>query len=66
MSFVDDLAMIEGTDDSYKNPETLEEAWEHRNELERELWTEALRKEFNVMTRRKVWREIHRRLTQTM
>ena len=31
MAFIDDLAMVGGTDESYDNPDTFDEAWEHPN-----------------------------------
>ena len=56
--FVDDLAiLVRWTDDSYDNPETFKEVWEHPNRTEKEFWREALRREFNDMIKRKVWRE---------
>ena len=35
----------------------FEEAWEHPNISERKYWREAIRKEFNDMIKRQVWRE---------
>ena len=35
MAFIDDLAMVGGTDESYDNPDTFDEAWEHPNISER-------------------------------
>ena len=32
MAFIDDLAMVEGTDESYDNPDTFDEAWEQLND----------------------------------
>ena len=57
MAFIDDLAMVGGTDESYDNPDTFDEAWEHPNISERKYWREAIRKEFNDMIKRQVWRE---------
>ena len=57
MAFIDDLAMVGGTDESYGNPDTFDEAWEHPNITERKNWRDAIRKEFNNMIKRKVWRE---------
>ena len=57
MTFVDDLAMVGGTYKSYDNPDTCNEAWEHPNTKEREYWRDAVRKEFNDMIQRKVWRD---------
>ena len=54
MTFIDDLAMVGGTDESYDNPGTFNEAWEHPNISERKHWREAIRKEFNDMIKRQV------------
>ena len=59
MTFIDDLAMVGGTDESYDNPDKFDEAWEHPNISERGYWREAIRKEFNDMIKRKVWRETY-------
>ena len=57
MAFADEVAFVGGTDESYDNPEQFQEAWNHPKTEEREYWREAIRKEFNDMIKRKVWRE---------
>ena len=51
--------VVGGTGESYDNADTFDEAWEHPNKSEREYWREAIKKEFNDMIKRKVWREIY-------
>ena len=38
MTFIDDLAMVGGANESYDNPDTFDEVWEHPNKIEREYW----------------------------
>ena len=40
------LALIGGTDNSVNVPQTFQEAWNHPDPIERELWCKAIRKEF--------------------
>ncbi len=57
MAIADDVAMMGGgIDDSYKNPDTFQEAWNLHDETDKEQWRIAIRKEFNNMMERKVWR----------
>ena len=48
MTLIDDLAMVGGTDESYDNPDTFDEAWEHPNISERGYWREAIRKDLMI------------------
>ena len=48
MTFIDDLAMVGGTDESYDNPDTFNEAWGHPNIPERKYWREAIREDFII------------------
>ena len=59
MAFADDeCAMVGGgTDDSYDNPDTFDEAWNHPDASDKENWRTAIKKEFNNMIKRKVWRQ---------
>ena len=57
MVFTDEVAFVGGTDESYDNPEQFDEAWNHPKTEEREYWREAIRKGFNDMIKRKVWRQ---------
>ena len=59
MAFEEDVAMVEGTDESYDNPNIFQEAWNHPDEEEKEHWRTAIKKEFNDMTKREVWRKIN-------
>ena len=56
MAYVDDMTMVGGTDETYVNPENFQEAWNHPDEEERQHWREAIRKEFNHMIKREVWK----------
>ncbi len=60
MVFVDDeCAMVGGgTDDSYDNPDTFDEAWNHPDAADKEHWRTAIKKEFNNEIKRKLWRHI--------
>ena len=60
MAFADDVAMVGGTDESYDNPDNFQEAWHHPNEENKEQWRLAIRKEFNDMIKRQVWRHTKR------
>ena len=51
------MALVGGTDDSKNIPNTFDEAWNHEDLTERELWREAIRKELSDMIKRKVWRQ---------
>ena len=54
-----ELAFVGGSDDTYDNPKTFQEAWNHPDLEERKKWREAIRKEFNDMIyKRKVWRHV--------
>ena len=57
MAFEDDVAIVGGTDESYDNPDIFQEAWNHLDEEEKEHWRTAIKKEFNDMTKREVWRK---------
>lgn len=59
MAFADDeCAMVGGgIDDSYDNPDTFEEAWNHPHATDIEHWRTAIKKEFNNMIKRNVWRQ---------
>ena len=49
--------MVGGTNESYDNPDIFQEAWNHPDEEEKEHWRTAIKKEFNDMTKREVWRK---------
>ena len=57
MAFEEDVAMVGGTNESYDNPDMFQEAWNHPNEEEKGHWRTAIRKEFNDMTKKEVWRK---------
>ena len=57
MAFEEDVAMVGGTNESYDNPDIFQEAWNHPDEEEKEHWRPAIKKEFNGMTKREVWRK---------
>ena len=44
----------------YEEPKSFNEAWNHPDEVQREKWREAIRKEFQDMKRRGVWKVIPR------
>ncbi len=52
MAYVDDMAMVGGTVETYDNPENFQEAWNHPNKEEKKHWREAIRKDFNDMIKR--------------
>ena len=57
-----EVILVGGTDDTYENPSTFQEAWNHLDEEERKKWREAIRKEFRDMIyHRKVWRNIKKK-----
>ena len=43
-----------------ERPNTFREAWDHPNMEKRNKWRDAIKKEFNDMTKRGVWRKISR------
>ena len=51
MVFVDDeCAMVGGgIDDSYDNPDTFDEAWNHPEAEDKKHWRTAIKNEFNNM-----------------
>ena len=58
MAFADDMAMVEGTDESYESPNSFEEAWDRPGEEDRENGRTTIRTEFNDMIDRQVvWRQ---------
>ncbi len=57
VTFADDLVMVGGTDESYDNPDQFQEVWNHPDGKEREYWRSAIKKEFNDMIKRRVWRQ---------
>ena len=57
MAFEEDVAMVRGANESYHNPDIFQEAWNHPNEEEREHWRTDIKKEFNDMIKREVWRK---------
>ena len=59
MAFEEDVAMVGGTDESYDNPDIFQEVWNHPDEEEKEHWRTAIKKEFNDMTKREVWRKVN-------
>src|SRR6056300_736434 len=44
-----------------ETPKSFRSAWDNEDPKERELWREAIRKEFKDMNTRKVWRKIKKR-----
>ena len=40
-----------------QNPDIFQEAWNHPNEEKREHWRTAIKKEFNNVTKREIWRK---------
>ena len=57
MAFVDYLAMVGGTAESYDYPDQFQDAWNLPDEKEREYWRSAIKKEFNDMIKWRVWRQ---------
>jgi len=54
-----EFILVGGSDDTYKNPHTLQGASNHPDEHERKMWREAIRKEFRDMIyNQKVWRHV--------
>ena len=51
------MALVGGTDTSKQVTIRFQEAWNHEDEEERNLWREAIRKEFRDMIKRKVWED---------
>ena len=51
------MALVGGTDTSKQIPSKFQEAWNHQDHVERDLWRDAIRKEFSDMITRKVWRD---------
>ena len=49
------MDLVGGTDTSKQVPNQFQETWNHEDEEERNLWREAIRKEFRDMIKRKVW-----------
>ena len=50
------MALVGGTDTSKNVPLNFREAWDHADITERNLWRDAIKKEFKDMIDRKVWR----------
>jgi len=54
-----EFILVGGTDDTYENPRTFQEAWNHPDEYKRKMWREAIWKEFrDMINNRKVWRHV--------
>ena len=53
-----ELAMVGGTDESYVNPPTFNDAWNHPKDYDREKWREGIRKEFKDMIEKGVWKKM--------
>ena len=51
------VAVPEKVNEDYIEPKTFQEAWHHKDAIQREKWREAIRKEFRDMTKRGVWRK---------
>ena len=51
-----EAALLGATDSGYAEPKTFREAWDHEDPETREKWREAIRHEFRMMIKRKVWR----------
>ena len=56
---LDDVAFVGGTDELYENPETLNDAWNHPIQIEREKWRAGIIKEFRDMETRGVWEVVN-------
>ena len=54
--YEDDIALVGGTDYTHVNPTSFKEAWDHPDAGERQVWREAIRKEFRDMINKNVWR----------
>ena len=53
--FLIDVAKVakpENVNENYIEPKTFQEAWHHKDAIQREKWREAIRKEFRDMTKR--------------
>ena len=44
-----EFILVGGSDDTYENPLTFQEAWNHPDKFECEMWREAIQKEFRDM-----------------
>ena len=53
-----EIALVGGTDESYSNPPTFNDAWNHPKEHDRMKWREGIRKEFKDMIEKSVWRKM--------
>ena len=49
-----DIPNLVEPEDVPEEPKTFKEAWDHPDKKERELWREAIKKEFGDMSNRKV------------
>ena len=45
----------------YNKPKTFKGAWDHQDLTERENWRSAIRKEFNNMLKRGVWKRLNKK-----
>ena len=57
---INDIAewcLVGGKDANYVSPVTFDDAWNHPEDVERQAWRDAIKKEINNMTKRDVWRK---------
>ena len=52
-----DIVLVGGTKYGHENPVTFQEAWYHKDGHEREKWRLAIKKEFESMIEKKVWKK---------
>ena len=53
-----EIAQVGGTDESYTNPVTFSDAWNHAKEYDRMKWRGAITKEFKDMREKGVWKKV--------
>ena len=46
--------------DMFANPSSFDEAWNHSDPFQRELWRAAIKKEFSKMEMNQVWKKVPR------
>ena len=57
------LEAIETTENNaiLEEPKSFQEAWNHEDQVQRNKWRDAIKKEFHDMNQRGVWKKIYRR-----
>ena len=60
MQEMGELAMVNAVASDPQEPKTFRAAWNCGNEIDREKWRDAIRKEFSQMKKNKVWTKINK------